>query len=122
VSSQPAPAAAELPAAAHRRAAVFTGTAKRVYTIDLDDLDQPPNLDVRRRVFADPDSFRPAVRGHPTTPFAGRRAEVEQHVLANLLRMNQGTAEVEREREHRASNAEHRTRAGRAKEASGLSK
>ena len=37
----------------------FTGTAKQVHTIALAELDQPEALDLLRRVFADPHSFKP---------------------------------------------------------------
>ena len=37
----------------------FTGTAKTVHRIDLEDLDQPESIDKLRRVFTDPLSFKP---------------------------------------------------------------
>ena len=39
----------------------FTGTRPDVHTIKLGELDQPRNLDLLRRVFTDPPSFRPGL-------------------------------------------------------------
>ena len=45
----------------------FTGTAKQVHTIDLENLAAPENLDLLRRVFTDPPSFCPTVRVEAVT-------------------------------------------------------
>ncbi len=37
----------------------FTGTAKEVHTVELDKLADPESLDLLRRVFTDPESFKP---------------------------------------------------------------
>ncbi len=37
----------------------FTGTAKKVHTVRLEDMDTPEGLSILRRVFTDPESFRP---------------------------------------------------------------
>ncbi len=39
----------------------FTGTAKQVHTIELATLDDPESLDLLRRVFTDPLSFKPTI-------------------------------------------------------------
>ena len=39
----------------------FTGTAKQVHVIELDDLAKPESLDLLRRVFTDPRSFKPTL-------------------------------------------------------------
>ncbi|MBN2581504.1 MAG: class I SAM-dependent DNA methyltransferase [Planctomycetes bacterium] len=39
----------------------FTGTAKQVHTVLLEDMDKPESLSLLRRVFNDPDSFRPTI-------------------------------------------------------------
>ena len=39
----------------------FTGTAKKVYVILLDELAKPENLALLRRVFTDPESFKPSI-------------------------------------------------------------
>ncbi len=45
----------------------FTGTAKAVHTIALDQFDRPEKLALLRRVFTDPDSFRPEVTAETIT-------------------------------------------------------
>ena len=52
----------------------FTGTRPDVHTIALADLDQPANLDLLRRVFTDPESFRPGLTREIVTK------EVAKHV------------------------------------------
>lgn len=44
----------------------FTGTRKDVHTIPLEQLDQPEKLDLIRRAFTDPDSFKPQ-KSEPAT-------------------------------------------------------
>lgn len=39
----------------------FTGTVPAIYTVPLERLAEPANLDILRRVFTDPESFRPTV-------------------------------------------------------------
>ncbi|MBX3382652.1 MAG: class I SAM-dependent DNA methyltransferase [Phycisphaeraceae bacterium] len=39
----------------------FTGTKKEVYTIALEEMGEPPALDLLRRVFTDPASFKPTI-------------------------------------------------------------
>ncbi len=39
----------------------FTGTAKQVHVIELEDLAEPKNVDLLRRVFTDPQSFKPTI-------------------------------------------------------------
>jgi len=45
----------------------FTGTAKVVHTIELDRLAEPESLDLLRRVFTDPASFRPTLTAAKVT-------------------------------------------------------
>ena len=45
----------------------FTGTPKQVHVIQLAELDEPENLGLLRRVFADPESFRPTVTTEAVT-------------------------------------------------------
>ncbi|HUE70288.1 MAG TPA: DNA methyltransferase [Pirellulaceae bacterium] len=45
----------------------FTGTAKRVHAFDLAGLAEPKNLDVLRRLFADPESLRPGLTSRSVT-------------------------------------------------------
>lgn len=45
----------------------FTGTAKQVHTIKLDDLAEPKALDLLRRVFTDPLSFKPTLTPEKVT-------------------------------------------------------
>ncbi len=45
----------------------FTGTAKKVHLIQLEKLAEPPNLDLLRRVFTDPYSFRPTATAEGIT-------------------------------------------------------
>jgi type II restriction/modification system DNA methylase subunit YeeA len=45
----------------------FTGTAARVYRFNLDGLADPANLDVLRRIFADPDLLRPGLTTETVT-------------------------------------------------------
>jgi hypothetical protein len=60
----------------------FTGTKKEIHSIALADMDQPRSLDLLRRVFNDPDSFRPKVTAERVTQ------DVAKHlgVLAQALR------------------------------------
>lgn len=60
----------------------FTGTAKQTYVIDLADLAAPQNLDLLRRVFLDPWSFRPS----ETTEEITREVAVRIGELAQRLR------------------------------------
>ena len=39
----------------------FTGTAKQIHMIELTDIDQPESLGLLRRLFTDPESFKPMV-------------------------------------------------------------
>lgn len=52
----------------------FTGTAKQVHVVLLEDMDKPAALSLLRRVFTDPESFRPTV-----TP-----AKVTEDVARNI--------------------------------------
>ena len=45
----------------------FTGTAKQIHTIKLEKLAEPASLDLLRRVFTDPDSFKPTVTSERIT-------------------------------------------------------
>ncbi|MBX3388049.1 MAG: class I SAM-dependent DNA methyltransferase [Phycisphaeraceae bacterium] len=45
----------------------FTGTKKEVHTIALADMDQPRSLDLLRRAFTDPESFRPTITAEKIT-------------------------------------------------------
>ncbi len=45
----------------------FTGTAKEIHALRLDELDDPRGLDLIRRVFTDPESFRPQVTAERVT-------------------------------------------------------
>jgi type II restriction/modification system DNA methylase subunit YeeA len=45
----------------------FTGTAKKVHVVLLEDLDRPEKLNLLRRVFTDPESFRPEVTAERIT-------------------------------------------------------
>lgn len=60
----------------------FTGTAKQVHVITLDEIDQPGKIELLRRVFADPMSFR------PETTSAGVTEQVAHQfaALASMLR------------------------------------
>lgn len=60
----------------------FTGTAKRVYSFSLKELDKPRNLDVLRRLFDDPNSLKPELRMEAVTEEAAR----EFAALADSLR------------------------------------
>jgi len=51
----------------------FTGTAKQVHPIELADLDRPESLDLLRRVFTDPDSFRPTITTETVTEEVARQ-------------------------------------------------
>ena len=51
----------------------FTGTAKQVHAVTLDDLNEPGCLNLLRRVFIDPESFRPAVTPEAVTEEAARQ-------------------------------------------------
>jgi len=59
----------------------FTGTAKQVHAIPLAELDQPRALDLLRRVFTDPGSFRPTLTPERVTEqvageFAGLATQI----------------------------------------------
>lgn len=57
----------------------FTGTKKDVYTIALADMDQPSSIDLLRRVFSEPESFRPSVTAELITKqVAARLGEVAE--------------------------------------------
>ncbi|MGB2985490.1 MAG: DNA methyltransferase [Phycisphaerae bacterium] len=45
----------------------FTGTAKQVHIIELAQLDAPESLDLLRRVFTDPESFKPTITAESVT-------------------------------------------------------
>ncbi|MCH8965019.1 MAG: class I SAM-dependent DNA methyltransferase, partial [Planctomycetes bacterium] len=45
----------------------FTGTAKQIHVVQLEDLTEPRALDLMRRVFTDPDSFKPTVTTESVT-------------------------------------------------------
>jgi hypothetical protein len=72
----------------------FTGSAKRVYSFDLETLPLPENLDVLRKLFTDPEALRPAQTTEQITvdaaaTFAGivdgwRSRGVEAHEAAHL--------------------------------------
>ena len=51
----------------------FTGTAKEVHTILLEDMDQPAALGLLRRVFTDPESFCPVLRAETVTEEIARQ-------------------------------------------------
>ena len=51
----------------------FTGTAKQVHVIELEELDRPEKLDLLRRVFTAPESLRPAVTTATVTAEAAAR-------------------------------------------------
>lgn len=51
----------------------FTGTAKKVYAFSLADLGDPPNLDVLRRLFTDPESLKPGLTAERITRQAAER-------------------------------------------------
>ena len=73
----------------------FTGTIKQVHAFNLDGLSEPKNLDILRRVFADPDSLKPGVTTAGITEDASKRfgtiAEsmrdrgIEPHAAARFL-------------------------------------
>ncbi|MCC7316546.1 MAG: class I SAM-dependent DNA methyltransferase, partial [Planctomycetes bacterium] len=73
----------------------FTGTAKQVHTIALADLAEPPALDLLRRVFTEPDSFKPTLTPEKVTEdvakeFAAladrfRKRGHDPHVAAHFL-------------------------------------
>lgn len=73
----------------------FTGTAKQVHTIQLADLAEPTAIDLLRRIFTDPDSFRPTLTPERVTEevaaeFAAfaerlRKRKHEPHVAAHFL-------------------------------------
>ena len=50
----------------------FTGFKPEVHTIDLADLDQPGKLDLLRRVFTDPESFKPTETPEEVTQKAAK--------------------------------------------------
>ena len=50
----------------------FTGTAKQVHAVRLEDMDKPEALDLLRRVFSDPQSFCPTVLREVVTQEAAR--------------------------------------------------
>jgi type II restriction/modification system DNA methylase subunit YeeA len=51
----------------------FTGTAKQVHAFDLAGLATPGNLDILRRVFADPGSLKPGITSEAMTVEAAQR-------------------------------------------------
>lgn len=51
----------------------FTGTAKQVHVVALTELAEPRGLDLFRRVFTDPESFRPAVTPEVVTEEVARQ-------------------------------------------------
>ena len=51
----------------------FTGTAKQVHTIDLAELDRPESLNLLRRVFTDPGSFKPTITPEVVTEEVARQ-------------------------------------------------
>ena len=51
----------------------FTGTAKQVHVVELSELDQPTSLDLLRRVFTAPESFRPMVTAEAVTEEVARQ-------------------------------------------------
>jgi type II restriction/modification system DNA methylase subunit YeeA len=61
----------------------FTGTAKRVYSFDLDHLAEPVNLDTFRKLFIDPDALRPG----QTTESVTRQAAERFGLLADGMRV-----------------------------------
>ncbi len=50
----------------------FTGTAKQVHTVLLEQMDQPESLSLLRRVFTAPDSFRPTITVQKVTEQVAR--------------------------------------------------
>ena len=50
----------------------FTGTAKRVHAVLLEEMDKPESLALLRRVFTDPDSFRPTITVQKVTEQVAR--------------------------------------------------
>ncbi len=62
----------------------FTNTTKRVYAFDLDGLAQPANLDILRKLFAEPDALRPDLHAEAITKEAAERFGD----LAERLRMH----------------------------------
>ena len=73
----------------------FTGTVKQIHAIALDDMAEPRSLDLLRRVFTDPESFKPDVTAARVTEdvakqFASlaqslRSREHEAHAAAHFL-------------------------------------
>ncbi len=61
----------------------FTGTAKKVYSFDLDGLGEPRNLDVLRNVFTNPDALRPGL----TREIVTRQAAERFGLLADGMRV-----------------------------------
>ncbi len=51
----------------------FTGTAKRVFSFDLDGLAEPANLDVLRKVFTNPDALKPGQSSQAITEQAAEQ-------------------------------------------------
>jgi hypothetical protein len=51
----------------------FTGTAKQIHRFALDGLAEPHNLDLLRRLFTDPQSFRPGLTTESITQQAAER-------------------------------------------------
>jgi hypothetical protein len=51
----------------------FTGTAKRVYSFDLDHLAEPANLDALRKLFIEPNALRPGQTAESVTRQAAER-------------------------------------------------
>lgn len=55
----------------------FTGTAKQIHVVNLEDMASPAALDLLRRVFTDPESFRPDITSEGiTTEIAAQFAEL----------------------------------------------
>ena len=50
----------------------FTGTAKRVHAVLLEEMDKPESVALLRRVFNDPDSFRPTITVQKVTEQVAR--------------------------------------------------
>jgi hypothetical protein len=51
----------------------FTGTAKQVHVVELSRLTEPRSLDLLRRVFTDPESFRPTITPQAVTEEVARQ-------------------------------------------------
>ncbi len=51
----------------------FTGTAKQIHIIELERLTEPESIDLLRRVFTDPASFRPDITSETVTEEVARQ-------------------------------------------------